>query len=140
MGLCLGPNQEQQWVFLNFSERSFNFCEFLKFVFHFEWCCSSPDSNLLMLISWHRTNSKDPPQQPPIGILHCERIGLPDSKVSYATMPALKTPVAIWFRIELAFRVPGIRQWASCIHRTPGWIQKRNPARIKFLPNKDLFY
>jgi hypothetical protein len=63
---------------------------------HFEKCFSSLDSNLFMLTSGHWTNSKGPPKQQPIEILQCERIGAPDSNVSYAPISALWTPVAVW--------------------------------------------
>jgi hypothetical protein len=51
----------------------------------------------------------------------------------------LKRVLAFRMPIELSFKMPGIWQWASCIHGTPYRIPDWHPARSKVLPAEKWF-
>jgi hypothetical protein len=86
--------------------------------FHIKWYFSLQDTNLFMLLSWHWTKRKDPPLQQPIGSppvcngwragyqrFLCDNPRILDSSLSKV--------LALVIAIDLAFRMPDIREWAS---------------------------
>jgi hypothetical protein len=127
--------------FFYFSDRPFNSWDFSKFPFCLvkpvEWFCSSQDTNLFMLISWHLSPSRATTNRNPPVCNNCRagcvRFLCANPRIlgtSLSRMWAFRIP------IELALRMPGKRQWHSTPYRIPNW----HPARRKIHLAEQWFY
>jgi hypothetical protein len=129
--------------FFKFSDWPFNYryCDFFILLniidSHIEWCGSSKDANLFMMISWHSTISEgraDTNRNPLMcnewrAVCQFFQCAYPRTYgSSFSRVWAFRVP------IEVAFRMPGLRKWSSSIHCTLYRIPNWHPTRSLVLP------